>query len=98
MILSDGALGQMMHAVYLPEEGSLPHTIPDWATLGKPATRERNIITSLHLESEKMEEINLKLQENYKKLRSEVRFEEFQTSDAEVLLVAFGDRKSTRLN
>jgi 2-oxoglutarate ferredoxin oxidoreductase subunit alpha len=80
----------MMEKVELPEEGSLPHTIPDWATIGKPATRERNIITSLHLQSEKMEEINLELQEKYKKLQSEVRFEEFQTSDAEVLLVAFG--------
>jgi 2-oxoglutarate ferredoxin oxidoreductase subunit alpha len=90
MILSDGALGQMMEKVELPEEGSLPHTIPDWATIGKPASRDRNIITSLHMQSEKMEEINLELQENYKKLHSEVRFEEFQTTDAEVLLVAFG--------
>src|ERR1035437_2702924 len=90
MILSDGALGQMMEKVDLPEEGSLPHIIPGWATIGKPPSRERNIITSLHLQSEKMEEINLKLQENYKKLQCEVRFEEFQTSDAEVLLVAFG--------
>jgi 2-oxoglutarate ferredoxin oxidoreductase subunit alpha len=90
MILSDGALGQMMEKVNLPEEGSLPHTIPDWATIGKPASRERNVITSLHMQSEKMEEINLGLQENYKKLHSEVRFEEFQTTDAEVLLVAFG--------
>jgi 2-oxoglutarate/2-oxoacid ferredoxin oxidoreductase subunit alpha len=90
MILSDGALGQMMEKVELPEEDSLPHIIPDWATIGKPASRERNIITSLHMQSEKMEEINLELQEKYKILQSEVRFEEFQTDDAEVILVAFG--------
>jgi 2-oxoglutarate ferredoxin oxidoreductase subunit alpha len=90
MILSDGALGQMMEKVEFPEEDSLPHIIPDWATTGKPASRERNIITSLHLQSEKMEEINLELQDKYKRLQNEVRFEEFQTDDAEVILVAFG--------
>src|SRR5512147_2447478 len=50
MILSDGALGQMMESVQLPEEGQLPKVIPPWATRGKPADRERNIITSLFIE------------------------------------------------
>jgi 2-oxoglutarate ferredoxin oxidoreductase subunit alpha len=90
MILSDGALGQMMEKVVLPEEGSLPHTIPSWATVGKPADRERNYITSLFIQPEKMEMINLNLQEKYKKMQCEVRFEEFHTDDAEILLVAFG--------
>ncbi len=90
MILSDGALGQMMEKVILPEEGSLPHTIPDWATIGKPANKERNYITSLHIQPEKMEMINQELQEKYKQMQCEIRYEEFHTDDAEVLLVAFG--------
>jgi 2-oxoglutarate ferredoxin oxidoreductase subunit alpha len=90
MILSDGALGQMMEKVNLPVEGSLPHTIPAWATTGKTKDRERNIITSLHIQPEKMELINTGLQEKYKQMQCEVRFEEFQTADADVLLVAFG--------
>ncbi len=90
MILADGALGQMMEKVELPEEGSLPHTTGEWATIGKPAARERNIITSLFIEPERMEQVNLQLQAKYKEIQKEVRFEEFATEDAEVLLVAFG--------
>jgi 2-oxoglutarate ferredoxin oxidoreductase subunit alpha len=37
-----------------------------------------------------MEQVNLHLQEKYKAIQSEVRYEEIQTEDAEVLLVAFG--------
>jgi 2-oxoglutarate ferredoxin oxidoreductase subunit alpha len=90
MILSDGALGQMMEKVILPEEGSLPKPEKNWATAGKPATRERNIITSLFIDPEKMEGINIRLQEKYEKLREEVRFEEIALDDAEFALVAFG--------
>lgn len=90
MILTDGALGQMMEKVVLPEEGSLPHTIPAWATTGKPADRKANVITSLFIQPEKMEQINHNLQAKYKAMESEIRFEEFSTEDADVLLVAFG--------
>ncbi|HVO76221.1 MAG TPA: 3-methyl-2-oxobutanoate dehydrogenase subunit VorB [Ignavibacteriaceae bacterium] len=90
MILADGALGQMMEKVILPEEGSLPKRESKWATTGKTASRERNIITSLFIEPEKMERINFELQDKYKKLQDEVRFEEIETEDAEILLAAFG--------
>jgi len=90
MILADGALGQMMEKVVLPEEGSLPKVKKDWATVGKPESRERNIITSLFIEPERMEEVNLILQKKYKEMQKEVRFEEINTEDAEILLVAFG--------
>lgn len=90
MILADGALGQMMEKVVLPEEGSLPKSIPDWATRGKTKDRERNIITSLFIQPEKMEEVNIDLQAKYNEMKKEVRYEEFNTEDAEVLLVAFG--------
>ncbi len=90
MILADGALGQMMEKVILPEEGSLPKMQKPWATTGKPNSRERNIITSLFIEPEKMEMINLGLQEKYRQMQSEVRFEEFALDDADIALVAFG--------
>ncbi len=90
MILADGALGQMMEKVVLPEEGSLPKNENTWATVGKPNSRERNIITSLFIEPEKMEEINLGLQKKYKEMQKEVRYEEIAAKDAEILLVAFG--------
>ena len=90
MILADGALGQMMEKVILPEEGSLAKTEKEWATVGKPATRERNIITSLFIEPEKMEGINIQLQEKYSLMQSEVRFEKIGLEDADIALVAYG--------
>jgi 2-oxoglutarate ferredoxin oxidoreductase subunit alpha len=90
MILADGALGQMMEKVILPEEGSLEKVEKKWATTGKFPSRNRNIITSLFIEPEKMEQINIELQEKYKKMQEEVRFEKIQTEDAEILLAAFG--------
>ncbi|MGE5861935.1 MAG: transketolase C-terminal domain-containing protein, partial [Ignavibacteria bacterium] len=90
MILADGALGQMMEKVILPIDGSLTKTDKSWATTGKTSERERNIITSLFIEPEKMERINIELQEKYKKMQDEVRFENIHTEDAEILLAAFG--------
>jgi 2-oxoglutarate/2-oxoacid ferredoxin oxidoreductase subunit alpha len=90
MILTDGALGQMMEKVELPEEGSLPKNIPSWATRGKTSDRERNVVTSLFIQPEKMEQINHKLQAKYKLLQDEVQFELIKTDDADVILVAFG--------
>jgi len=92
MILTDGALGQMMEKLAMPVKGSLPY--PDtssWATKGKQKGRERNFITSLFMQPEKMEEVNLHLQEKYRLMEeNEVRYEEFDVEDADVLLVAFG--------
>jgi 2-oxoglutarate ferredoxin oxidoreductase subunit alpha len=90
MILADGALGQMMEKVALPMEGSLPYSEKKWATKGKPETRERNIITSLFIQPDYMEKVNIGLQEKYARLRKEVRFEALHTEDADILLVAFG--------
>jgi 2-oxoglutarate/2-oxoacid ferredoxin oxidoreductase subunit alpha len=91
MILSDGAIGQMMEKVYLNPQKPRSTTVPEWATVGKPSSRERNIITSLDLNSYKQEKFNHKLQAKYKEIEeNEVRFEEFQTEDAEYLFVAYG--------
>ena len=90
LMLSDGAIGQMMEKVQFK-----PYTRPavdkSWATTGKPKTRNRNYITSLFIQPERMEQHNLKLEEKFKKIReNEVRFEEINTADAEYLFVAYG--------
>ena len=96
MILSDGLIGQMMEKVILSE-----HTprwtdeeiikISPWATTGKPATRERNIITSLDLDSYRQEQHNIHLQKKYKEIQeNEVEYEEYMCEDAEYLYVAYG--------
>ena len=62
-----------------------------WATTGRPATRRPNIMTSLDLKSEVMEQRNLHLQEKYKKIReTEVRYETKFMDDADYMIVAFG--------
>jgi 2-oxoglutarate ferredoxin oxidoreductase subunit alpha len=91
LMLSDGAIGQMMEKVYLGPQKERSTVFPDWATTGKPATRERNIITSLDLDPYGQELFNIKLQAKYSEIREkEVRYEEFQCEDAEYLLVAYG--------
>ncbi len=96
MILSDGAIGQMMEKVEIGEqkprmtEQQIKEKYP-WATTGKTPDRERNIITSLELDSAKMEKFNEKLVEKYRTIKeNEVRYEEIQCEDADYLLVAYG--------
>src|SRR5512133_3958033 len=91
MMLSDGAIGQMMEKVYLGPQKERSKTVPQWATTGKPSTRQRNIITSLELDPYAQEEFNKKLIAKYEEIRkNEVRYEEILTEDAEYLLVAYG--------
>jgi 2-oxoglutarate ferredoxin oxidoreductase subunit alpha len=91
MMLSDGAIGQMMEKVWLSPRKERSKTVPEWATTGKPSTRERVIITSLDLDPNAQERFNQKLVAKYNEIREkEVRFEEFQCEDAEYVLVAYG--------
>lgn len=90
LILSDGAIGQMMEKVtfgkFKPKKIDKP-----WATTGKTKDRERNYITSLHIQPEKLEEHNRKLVAKYEEIKkNEVRFEEINTDDAEYIIVAYG--------
>ncbi|HSW67326.1 MAG TPA: 3-methyl-2-oxobutanoate dehydrogenase subunit VorB [Bacteroidales bacterium] len=96
MLLSDGAIGQMMEKVEFPQQKSR-RTIEEireqcpWATLGKLQGKQRNVITSLELESIKQEKHNLKLQKKYAQMTAdEVRYEAVMCDDADYLLVAFG--------
>lgn len=90
LILSDGAIGQMMEKVQF-REYERPAFDRSWATTGKPASRSRNYITSLHILPEKMEEHNLRLEAKYQAIRAqEMRYESYQTDDAEYLIVAYG--------
>jgi len=97
MILSDGAIGQMMEKVYLPEqqERLSDHEVEqrhgNWAALGKKADREHNVITSLSLQPEAQEKHNHKIQAKYRQIeQTEVRFEKIQCDDAEYIFVAYG--------
>ena len=96
MILADGIVGQMMEKVVLPEQRprrtdeEIREQCP-WAVTGRKEGRKRNIVTSLELESSKMEEINEMLQARYREIeKNETRWEEIDVEDAEYLIIAFG--------
>lgn len=90
LMLSDGAIGQMMEKVQFHPYVK-PPSDKSWATTGKPKTRGRNYITSLFIQPEVMEQHNLKLEEKYKQIReNEVRYESMNTEDADYLFVAYG--------
>ena len=96
MILSDGVIGQMMERVVLPPqkprrtEEQIKEECP-WATIGRTPGREPNILTSLELKPEVMEQRNLHLQHKYAEIKEhEVRYETLQLDDADIMIVAFG--------
>lgn len=96
LILSDGAIGQMMEKVELEEqrprftEEEIIKNTP-WATTGKTKNRERNIITSLDLDSSKQELHNQALQAKYREMEKyETRYEAINCDDADYLIVAYG--------
>ncbi|MDE6342092.1 MAG: 3-methyl-2-oxobutanoate dehydrogenase subunit VorB [Muribaculaceae bacterium] len=96
MLLADGLVGQMMEKVVLPpqrprrSEEEIRRQCP-WAATGREGRRKRNVVTSLELESSKMEEINRALQAKYREIEAnETRWEEIDTADADYLIVAFG--------
>jgi 2-oxoglutarate ferredoxin oxidoreductase subunit alpha len=96
IILSDGAIGQMMEKVVLFDP--IPRRTDEevirqcpWASTGKPKSRAHNILTSLDLDPAGQERLNLKIQAKYKEIEEkEPLSEEIQCDDAEYLFVAFG--------
>jgi 2-oxoglutarate ferredoxin oxidoreductase subunit alpha len=91
MMLSDGAIGQMMEKVWLNPQKERSKTVPAWATTGKPPTRERIIITSLDLDPNGQEKFNQKLVAKYNEIKDkEVRYEELMCDDADYIFVAYG--------
>jgi len=89
IVLADGALGQMMEPIQIPPQTQNEPEKP-WAVDGTAATR-KNLVTSIYLEHEKQEILITQLEQKYAEIENkEVLFQEIQTEDAELLIVAFG--------
>jgi pyruvate/2-oxoacid:ferredoxin oxidoreductase alpha subunit len=89
VVLADGYVGQMMEPVRFaaPRPAPLP---PEWAVTGTAETRH-NMITSLFLEPDLLEQHVRKLEAKYQEAeRRETRAELWRTEDAEIILVGFG--------
>jgi len=90
MILADGTMGQMMEPVSLDLKVEEAPAKP-WATTGTNMEREHNIVNSLFLSPEKLEEENFKRYDRYKYIEeNETMYEEYMMDDAEICIAAFG--------
>lgn len=91
IILADGVMGQMMEPIEFPLEVDISKLPPKkWATTGAKG-RKKIILKSLFLDPEKLENHNLHLQKKYKRMQEkEIRWEEINTKDCDLLLVAYG--------
>jgi 2-oxoglutarate ferredoxin oxidoreductase subunit alpha len=62
-----------------------------WAVTGTKCEREPNIVNSLFLKPEELEQFNINRFERYAKIeKEEVMYEEYMMDDAEICVVAFG--------
>ena len=90
MLLADGTMGQMMEPVELPETEPVMIDKP-WAVTGTKMERKHNIVNSLYLVPEQLEQKNIERYERYKIIEeNEARYESFMMDDAEICVVAFG--------
>jgi len=91
MIAVDGLIGQMMESVDLDRENPKRALAKkDWATVGKEHGG-RHVINSMHLDPQKLEQHNLKLQAKYQKvINNEQRYELINVKDADYVIVAYG--------
>ena len=90
MILADGTIGQMMEPVSFDFELKEQPEKP-WATTGTKMARPHNIVNSLYLKPEVLEEKNIERYEKYAKIcEKEAIAEEYLTDDAEIVIAAFG--------
>lgn len=91
MILADGMLGQMMEPVEFPEKVEV-HEIPKpWAIDGHKNQRKHNVVNSLYLTPQSLEELVKQRFERYEIIKKNEQIaEEYLTDDADIILVAYG--------
>lgn len=89
-VLADGVLGQMIEPFTFPANAVRP-TIDQTRAVSGTAETKGNLVTSIFLDFDQLEEFNGKLQEKYAAIEcEEARSEEQNTDDADIILVAYG--------
>lgn len=90
MILADGFLGQMMEPVSFPE-AKTASADKSWAANGHGNKRKHNIINSLYLKPEQLEQNVIERYERYDRIKAaEADAEMYCTEDADITVVAYG--------
>jgi len=91
MILADGALGQMMEPVDFDAKSSREIPEKTWATNGHGGKRKKNIVNSLYMDPQTLENSIIERFNRYAEIEEkEVKYEEFMTDDADIVIVAYG--------
>ena len=86
----------MAEPLRFPKEAIEPKIDESWAVRGNKETMN-NLVTSIFLDFNQLEDFNFQIQEKYETIRqNEVVYEEYMVEDAEIVIVAYGT--SSRLS
>lgn len=90
VVLTDGALGQMMEPAELPPMMPVKTEFPEWAVRGA-AGRERRFLSSIYLNPPEEEQANLRIARRWLEVQAkEIRYKEYYLDDAKFIVVGFG--------
>ncbi len=90
MILTDGLMGQMMEPVEFKAVDTTPIEKP-WACVGHKHERFHNIINSLYLDPQKLEDSNIERFKRYAQVKKELPEAEcYLTDDADIVVTGYG--------
>lgn len=90
IVLSDGMIAQMMEPVDLSGLKLPPKSKEGFAT-GKGTRKEKNVVTSLYLNVDHLEQHNWNLEKKWQEMKkNEIKVEEYKMNDAEFAFVAYG--------
>ena len=90
MLLADGTLGQMMEPVIL-DVGEINTYDKPWALTETELKREHNIVNSLFLQPEELEQVNFSRYKMYEEIEAtESMYDTYLMDDADICIVAFG--------
>ena len=91
VVLADGLIGQMMEPIVWHEIPKRDLPPKDWAASGRHGRDHTNIINSLYINPDECDHHNVHLEEKYQAMKkNEVRWEERDCEDAELVITAYG--------
>ncbi|WXR60266.1 3-methyl-2-oxobutanoate dehydrogenase subunit VorB [Peptostreptococcaceae bacterium AGR-M142] len=91
MVAGDGMIGQMMEPVEFKAPKKRDLKEKTWASVGTEGKRQPNIINSLFLDPQELEDHCMRLEEKYATIeKNETQYEMYKTEDAELVFVAYG--------
>lgn len=91
MILADGMLGQMMEPVTFPEVEIKAVDKESWATNGHKGQRKHNVVNSLYLKPDELENKVVERFQRYEEIKAKhAQAEEYLVDDADFVAVAYG--------